>query len=81
MIVLVTTPLTRYRDRVVTVTTYFLQCGVVGLLSFKETVRGDTAIYACTATSSLPETATLMVQSNPIPLVIKGECILLIFHL
>ena len=47
--------------------------GVVGLLSFEETVRGDTANYTCTATNFLPETTTLMVKSKGIPLIILGE--------
>ena len=49
------------------------ELGVVGLLSFNETVRGDTANYTCTATNSLPETAILMAISDDIPLVILGK--------
>ena len=49
------------------------ELGVVGLLSFNETVRGDTANYTCTATNSLPETVVLMAVSDKIPLVILGE--------
>ena len=49
------------------------ELGVVGLLSFNETVRGDTANYTCTATNSLPETTTLTAVSDDIPLVILGK--------
>ena len=49
------------------------ELGVVGLLSFNETVRGDTANYTCTATNSLPETVVLMAVSDEVPLVILGE--------
>ena len=49
------------------------ELGVVGLLSFNETVRGDTANYTCTATNSLPETTTLTAISGNIQLVILGE--------
>ena len=49
------------------------ELGVVGLLSFEETVRGDTANYTCTATNSLPETTSLTAVSDSLPLVILGE--------
>ena len=49
------------------------ELGVVGLLSFEETVRGDTANYTCTATNSLPETTTLTAVSDSLPLVILGK--------
>ena len=49
------------------------ELGVVGLLSFEETVRGDTANYTCTATNSLPETTTLTAVSDRLSLVILGE--------
>ena len=42
------------------------ELGVVGLLSFQETVRGDTGNYICSATNSLHET-------HSIPLVIIGR--------
>ena len=50
------------------------ELGVVGLLSFKKTVRGDTGDYTCTGTNMLPETITLSDVSNNIPLFILGEC-------
>ena len=53
------------------------ELGVVGLLSFEETVRGDTANYTCTATNSLPGTAMLTTTSGNISLVILGELIIL----
>ena len=49
------------------------ELGVVGLLSFQETVRGDTANYTCSATNSLHETTTLTTVSHSIPLVILGR--------
>ena len=49
------------------------ELGVVGLLSFEETVRGDTANYTCTATNSLPETTTLITVSDSLPLVVLGK--------
>ena len=52
------------------------ELGVVGLLSFEDTVRGDTANYTCTATNSLPETTTLMAMSGSIPLFILGEILI-----
>ena len=48
------------------------ELGVVSLLSFEETVRGDTANYTCIATNALPETTTLMDVSGNIPLVVLG---------
>ena len=48
------------------------ELGVVGLLSFEETVRGDTANYTCTATNSLPETTMLKTTSSNILLAILG---------
>ncbi len=50
------------------------ELGVVGLLSFKKTVRGDTGDYTCTGTNMLPETITLSDVSNNIPLFILGKC-------
>ena len=50
------------------------ELGVVGLLSFENTVRRDTGDYTCTGTNMLPETTTLSVVSNNIPLFILGEC-------
>ncbi len=50
------------------------ELGVVGLLSFEKTVRGDTGDYTCTATNMLPETTTLRDVSNNIPLFVLGEC-------
>ena len=49
------------------------ELGVVGLLSFEETVRGDTANYTCSVMNSIPETTTLMLVSENIPLKILGE--------
>ena len=49
------------------------ELGVVGLLSFEETVRGDTANYTCAATNSLPETRTLKTKSENIQLVVLGK--------
>ena len=49
------------------------ELGVVGLLSFEQTVRGDTANYTCSAINSIPETTTLMAVSENIPLTILGE--------
>ena len=49
------------------------ELGVVGLLSFEETVRGDTANYTCTATNYFPETRTLKTKSGNIQLVILGK--------
>ena len=49
------------------------ELGVVGLLSFEETVRGDTANYTCTATNSLPETTTVITVSDSLPLVVLGK--------
>ena len=46
--------------------------GVVGLLSFEETVRGDTANYTCTATNALAETTVLMITCGNM-LVILGK--------
>ena len=48
------------------------ELGVVGLLSFEETVRGDTANYTCTAANSLPETTMLKTISSNILLAILG---------
>ncbi len=50
------------------------ELGVVGLLSFEKTVRGDTGDYTCTGTNILPETTTLSNVSNNISLFILGEC-------
>ncbi len=50
------------------------ELGVVSLLSFEETERGDTGNYTCTATNMLPQTTTLTTSSDNIPLVILGEC-------
>ena len=49
------------------------ELGVVGLLSFEETVRGDTANYTCSTINSLPKTTTLMAVSENISLTILGE--------
>ncbi len=51
------------------------ELGVVSLLFFEETVRGDTGDYVCTATNMLPQTTTLSRESGSIPLVILGEYI------
>ena len=48
------------------------ELGVVGLLSFEETVRGDTANYTCTATNAFAETRVLMITSGNM-LVILGK--------
>ena len=53
------------------------ELGVVNLLSFEETVRGDTANYTCIATNALPDTTTLMDVSGNIPLVILGTLLYL----
>ena len=50
------------------------ELGVVGMLSFQKTVRGDTGDYTCTGTNMLPETTTLSEVSNNIPLFILGKC-------
>ncbi len=50
------------------------ELGVVGMLSFQKTVRGDTGDYTCTGTNMLPETTTLSEVSNNIPLFVLGEC-------
>ncbi len=50
------------------------ELGVVRLLSFEKTVRGDTGNYTCTGTNMLPETTTLSEVSNNIPLFILGKC-------
>ncbi len=50
------------------------ELGVVGLLSFKKTVRGDTGDYTCSGTNMLPETTTLRDVSNNIPLFVLGRC-------
>ena len=49
--------------------------GVVGVLTFESLVRDDTASYTCTATNSLPQTAVLSTVSDPISLVVLGECV------
>ena len=48
------------------------ELGVVGLLSFEETVRGDTANYTCTASNGLAETTVLKTTSSNILLAILG---------
>ena len=48
------------------------ELGVVGLLSFEETVRGDTANYTCTASNGLAETTMLKTTSSNILLAILG---------
>ena len=48
------------------------ELGVVGLLLIKETVRGDTAKYTCTATNSLPETTILRTTSRNNLLAVLG---------
>ena len=53
------------------------ELGVVGLLSFEQTVRGDTANYTCTATNALAETTMLMITSGNISVVILGELTIL----
>ena len=50
------------------------ELGVVGMLSFEKTVRGDTGDYTCTGTNMLPETTTLSEVSNNVPLFVLGEC-------
>ncbi len=52
------------------------ELGVVGLLSFENTVRGDTGDYTCSGTNMLPEITTLSEVSNNIPLFILGKCFL-----
>ena len=49
------------------------ELGVVGLLSFNITVRGDNRNYTCSATNNFPETEHLTAVSDEIPLVILGE--------
>ena len=49
------------------------ELGVVGLLSFENSVRGDNGNYTCSATNSFPATRTLTTMSGRIPLVILGE--------
>ena len=49
------------------------ELGVVGLLSFENTIRGDNGNYMCTATISFPMTRHLAPMSDEIPLVILGE--------
>ncbi len=51
------------------------ELGVVGLLLFEKTVRGDTSDYRCTGTNMLPATTALSEMSNNIPLFILGECL------
>ena len=51
------------------------ELGIVCLLYFEETVRGDSTNYTCIATNALPETTTLMDVSGNIPLVILGTLI------
>ncbi len=55
------------------------ELGVVGLLSFEKTVRGDTGDYTCTGTNMLPETTTTLSDvSNNIPLFVLGECLFIL---
>ena len=49
--------------------------GVVGVLTFDSVVREDTDSYTCTATNFLPETAALSTVSDPVLLVVLGECV------
>ena len=46
---------------------------VVGLLSFDQTIRRDTANYTCNASNHFMRTQTLTSVSNIIPLIILGE--------
>ena len=48
--------------------------GVVGVLTFDTVVRGDTDSYTCTATNFLPETTVLSTVSDPVLLLVLGEC-------
>ena len=48
------------------------ELGVVGLLTFRDVERDDTASYTCTATNSLPRTTTLSTESDPIQLTVLG---------
>ena len=57
------------------------ELGIVSLLSFEETVRGDTANYTCIATNALPESTTLMDVSGNIPLVVLGALYYLLVHI
>ncbi len=56
------------------------ELGVVGLLSFEETVRGDNGDYTCTGTNMLPETTTLSEVSNNIPLFVLGDFLFCIIY-
>ena len=49
------------------------ELGVVGVLSFDQVVREDTANYTCTAANMLPQTTTLTALSPSIPLVVLGK--------
>ena len=48
------------------------ELGVVGLLTFRDVERDDTASYTCTATNSLPQTTTLSTESDPIQMTVLG---------
>ena len=49
------------------------ELGVVGLLSFENTMRRDNGNYTCNATNNFPKNTTLGSMSDIIPLVILGE--------
>ena len=58
------------------------ELGVVGILSFEKTVRGDTGDYTCTGTNMLPETTTTLRDvSNNIPLIVLGECLFIMQYI
>ena len=50
------------------------ELGVVGLLSFNQTLRRDTANYTCTASNHfVPTNRTLTTKSNIVQMIILGE--------
>ena len=49
------------------------ELGVVGVFTFEQVKRDDTAKYTCTATNSLSQTTTLDIMSDPIQLTVLGK--------